>query len=63
MWGLEVDIDAAAIVDAARERGLLVNRTSTSVLRLLPPYIVSAGEVSEGVAILEAAVQQAGGAS
>lgn len=58
MWGLEIEGDAMAVVDAARARGLLINRTSASVLRLLPPYIVSEAELLRGVAILEAALAE-----
>jgi predicted acetylornithine/succinylornithine family transaminase len=63
MWGIDVEIDAAAVVDAARERGLLVNRTATSVIRLLPPFIVSAADVSQALEILEASIRQVQGAS
>jgi predicted acetylornithine/succinylornithine family transaminase len=58
MWGLEIEGDAMAVVDAARARGLLINRTSATVLRLLPPYIVSKAELSRGVGILEAALAE-----
>ena len=40
IWGLELDRPAAPVVEAALERGLLINRTADTVLRLLPPYIV-----------------------
>ena len=44
MRGLQLDVDATPIVDGARERGLLVNRTDEKVVRLLPPLTT---EVSE----------------
>jgi acetylornithine aminotransferase/acetylornithine/N-succinyldiaminopimelate aminotransferase len=56
MWGLEVEGDAAAVVDAARRRGLLINRTSATVLRLLPPFIVTDEEVSRAIGLLEQAL-------
>ncbi len=56
--GLELAADAGAVVNAALERGLLVNRTSTTVVRMLPPYIVTPGEVDEALEILDAALQQ-----
>lgn len=56
MWGLEIAGDALAVVDAARGRGLLINRTSNTVLRLLPPYIVDANQVSRAVRLLESAL-------
>ena len=38
----------------ALARGLLVNRTAESVVRLLPPYTVSAADIDEAVATLDA---------
>jgi predicted acetylornithine/succinylornithine family transaminase len=52
--GLDLATDAAPIVNAALERGLLVNRTSTTVVRMLPPYIVTSAEVDEALEILGA---------
>jgi acetylornithine/N-succinyldiaminopimelate aminotransferase len=54
--GLDFTKDALPVVAAALERGLLVNRTATTVIRLLPPYIVTAAEIEEGVQILDAAI-------
>ena len=51
--GIELRQDAAAFVSAALERGLLVNRTASTVLRLLPPYIATESDVDEAVGILE----------
>ncbi|MEO6213016.1 MAG: acetylornithine/succinylornithine family transaminase [Vicinamibacterales bacterium] len=56
MWGIEIDRPAAAVVQAALERGLLINRTSDTVLRLLPSYIITAEEFDAGIAILENAL-------
>jgi len=56
MWGLEIDRPAAAIVDAARERRLLINRTSDTVIRLLPPYVITEREIDEALPLLEAAI-------
>ena len=49
-------MDAAPILTAALERGLLVNRTSTSVIRLLPPYVVTEQDIDEGLAMLDDAI-------
>ena len=51
--GLDLRRDAQPVVNAALERGLLVNRTSTTVMRLLPPYIISERDVDEALAILD----------
>ena len=56
IWGIELDRPAAPVVPAALERGLLVNRTSETVIRVLPPYVITAGELDEGIAILEEAI-------
>ena len=54
--GLELTIDAAAVVQGALDRGLLVNRTSGTVVRLLPPYIVTERDIDEMAGVLEAAL-------
>ncbi len=56
MWGIELDRPAAPVVQAALERKLLVNRTSDTVVRLLPPYIITEREIDEALPILEAAI-------
>jgi acetylornithine/succinyldiaminopimelate/putrescine aminotransferase len=56
MWGLDLDRPAAPVVDAAIQQALLVNRTAETVVRLLPPYIITAEEVDEGIALLDAAL-------
>lgn len=53
MVGLEVAVDAAAVVNAALERGLVINRTSNTVIRLLPPYIVTPADVDDAIDILD----------
>jgi acetylornithine/succinyldiaminopimelate/putrescine aminotransferase len=61
MWGLDLDRPAAPIVDAAMQQGLLVNRTAETVVRLLPPYIITTEEVDEGIGLLDAAFTAAFG--
>ena len=64
IWGIELDRPAAPVVEAALQLGLLVNRTADTVIRLLPPFIISSAEVSEGVALLDQAIGSvAGGAA
>jgi acetylornithine/succinyldiaminopimelate/putrescine aminotransferase len=53
MRGLELRVDATGIVDSARERGLLVNRTNEKVVRLLPPLTISAADIDAGIDILD----------
>ena len=54
MFGLQLRSDATAVVDEARNRGLLVNRTDEKVVRMLPPLTVEAGELDRAVDILDA---------
>jgi acetylornithine/succinyldiaminopimelate/putrescine aminotransferase len=56
MAGMEMASDAAPLVTAALERGLLINRTATTVIRLLPPYIVTEQDIDEGLAVLDDAI-------
>ena len=54
MRGLELTRDAAPVVEGAMARGLLVNRTAERVVRMLPPYIVTPGDIDEATATLDA---------
>jgi acetylornithine/succinyldiaminopimelate/putrescine aminotransferase len=51
--GLDLRIDAQPAIAGALERGLLVNRTATTVVRLLPPYVVTERDIDEAVRILD----------
>jgi len=52
MWGIELTQPAAPFVTAARERGLLITTAGPTVLRLVPPLVVSDAEVDRAVAVL-----------
>jgi acetylornithine/succinyldiaminopimelate/putrescine aminotransferase len=54
MWGVELTEPAAPFVTAARERGLLVATAGPTVLRLVPPLVITTDDLERGVAILEA---------
>jgi acetylornithine/N-succinyldiaminopimelate aminotransferase len=56
IWGMELDRPAAPVVDAALERGLLINRTADTVLRFLPPYIVDSADVNQMATLLDASL-------
>jgi acetylornithine/N-succinyldiaminopimelate aminotransferase len=53
LWGIELTSPAAPFVTLARERGLLVATAGPSVLRLIPPLIVTPDDLARGAAILE----------
>ncbi|MSO48904.1 MAG: acetylornithine/succinylornithine family transaminase [Acidobacteria bacterium] len=60
MVGVDLAYDAAPVVAAAFERGLLINRTSTTVVRLLPPYIITTADVDAALPLLEDAIVAGG---
>lgn len=53
MWGVELRVDSTPVIDAARDRGLLVNRTDEKVIRMLPPLTISASDLDRAVDILD----------
>ena len=53
MWGIELDRPARPVVDAALERGLVINATAGRVVRLLPPLVITESEIDEGIDLLE----------
>jgi acetylornithine aminotransferase/acetylornithine/N-succinyldiaminopimelate aminotransferase len=59
MWGLEIARPAAGVVQAAFDRRLLINRTSDTVIRLLPPFVITEREIDDALPLLEAALTAA----
>ncbi len=57
MIGLELSIEGAPIVQACLERGLLINCTHTTVLRLLPAMTLSEEDLHRGCDILAEAIK------
>jgi predicted acetylornithine/succinylornithine family transaminase len=53
MIGAQLDRPGKQIVNDAMDRGLLINCTHDTVLRFLPPYIVTEKEVDQAVSILD----------
>ncbi|MCX6538296.1 MAG: acetylornithine/succinylornithine family transaminase [Acidobacteria bacterium] len=53
MWGLDLIVDATPYIDAALKRGLLVNRTANTVVRMLPPFVITHAEVDEALTLLD----------
>jgi acetylornithine/N-succinyldiaminopimelate aminotransferase len=62
MVGVELDAGPAvgpAVVDACRERGVLINCTAGTVLRIMPPLTVDEAELERGAAVIVACVREA----
>jgi predicted acetylornithine/succinylornithine family transaminase len=55
--GIEIDGEAAKVIDAARAAGLLVISAGASVLRLAPALIIGEAQIDEGLEILERALR------
>jgi acetylornithine/N-succinyldiaminopimelate aminotransferase len=55
MWGLQLTSDATPVISAALERRVIVNRTAETVVRLLPPLVITESEADEALGRLEAA--------
>ena len=60
IWGLELSRDAAAVVPAALAKGVIVNRTADTVIRLLPPLVITEREADEALGRLDAALTAVG---
>ena len=63
MWGLQLSRDATSVVPAALERGVVVNRTAETVVRLLPPLVITEADVDEALGRLDAALGVVGAES
>ena len=58
MIGLELSIPSTPAVAKCMERGLLINATHDTVVRLLPPLNVTAEQVDEGCDVLAAVLRE-----
>ena len=58
MWGIELNIDATPVHEAATRQGVLVNRTAGTVIRLLPPLIITEEELNRALGLLDLAFSE-----
>ncbi len=56
MMGIELSIDAGKIVSDCREKGLLLATAGKSVIRFVPPLIVSEKEIDTAIDIIDSAL-------
>lgn len=61
MLGVELQGEAAPVVKALREKGVLATKAGDKVLRLLPPLVIKRAEIKEFLAALEACLQEGAG--
>jgi acetylornithine aminotransferase len=57
MLGIELDRPCGVLLGRAAEAGLMISVTADSVIRLVPPLILSADEADQIVALLSPVVK------
>jgi len=62
MVGIELTVDGRPVVDACRAKGLLINCTQETVLRLLPAMTITKAQLSRALWLLEQALAEYGAA-
>jgi len=58
LLGIEMRIPVAPVVEACREKGLLVNGVQGNVLRLVPPLVVSKQEIDQALCIIKEVLEK-----
>ena len=53
MVGIETSASLSRIVEAARQKGLIILTAGENVIRLLPPLTISREEIQQGIAVLK----------
>lgn len=53
MIGIETSAGLSKIVEAARQKGLIILTAGENVIRLLPPLTISREEIQQGIAVLK----------
>jgi acetylornithine/succinyldiaminopimelate/putrescine aminotransferase len=59
MIGMELDFAGKQIVLDAMDAGILINCTHDTVLRMLPPYIITEAEADRAVKVLDKVLKKA----
>ena len=62
IWGLELDREATAVVPQGLAHGVIVNRTAETVVRLLPPLVITEPEIDDALGRLDKALGAFGAA-
>lgn len=53
MIGIETSASLSRLVEAARQKGMIILTAGENVIRLLPPLTISREEIQQGIAILK----------
>ena len=51
--GIQLEVPARPIVDAAQAEGVLFNSTQDTVVRFLPPFLLEEKHVDKGIRVLK----------
>ncbi len=58
MWGMELNISGKSLVEACLNKGLLINCTHDTVIRLMPALNVTRKQVDQAIKIIEAGLKE-----
>ena len=58
MIGIETSASLSRLVEAARQKCLIILTAGENVIRLLPPLTISREEIQQGIAILKEVFSQ-----
>lgn len=58
MIGIETSASLSKIVEAARQKGLIILTAGENIIRLLPPLTISREEIQQGIAVLKEVFSQ-----
>ena len=58
MIGIETSASLSRLVEAARQKGLIILTAGENVIRLLPPLTISREEIQQGIAVLKEVFSQ-----
>lgn len=56
MWGMELSVSGAPIIDDLRDNGILLNCTSDTILRFIPPLIITKEDIDVMITKLDSAL-------
>jgi acetylornithine/N-succinyldiaminopimelate aminotransferase len=60
MAGIELSTEGAGVVKGCMERGLLINCTHATVIRLMPALIVTRGQIAKALSIIDDVLSRTG---
>ncbi len=61
IWGIELAVEAAPLIEAGYGRGLIMTSAGERVLRLVPPLVVGEGQIDAAVEIMDQLLAAADG--